>query len=67
MSDDGDDGKLGHVGGDADGQAVEYALRFEIMIYKVREDEYVLDVQRLEGELFLFLDVCGRLLGDMRL
>lgn len=35
-------------------------------MYKLREEEYALDVQRLEGDVPMFLDVAGRLLGDMR-
>ena len=67
---DSDRGSLHGGGGggeeDGDGQAVQYVLKFEATLYKAREEEYVLDVQRLEGELFIFTDVCGRLLADLR-
>ena len=32
-----------------------------------QEDRYILDIQRLEGDLMSFFDVCGRLLGELRL
>ncbi|KXZ45443.1 hypothetical protein GPECTOR_54g184 [Gonium pectorale] len=44
-----------------------FTLRFECQMYKVRDDEYVIDIQRVGGELFLFMDVCGRLLADLRI
>ncbi len=50
----------------AGSQEVEYDLKFETGMYKVREDEYVIDVQRLQGELFIFMDVCGRVLSEIR-
>ncbi|MEW5318425.1 MAG: hypothetical protein WDW38_009648 [Sanguina aurantia] len=50
--------------GNADGEVV---LKFETHMYKVREDEYVIDIQRIRGELFLFMDTCGRILSDIHL
>jgi len=50
----------------ADGQSVEYLIKFEMQMYKMRDEEYAIDVQRLEGELLIFMDVCGRLLGEIR-
>lgn len=44
----------------------ECTVKFEAQMYKVREEEYVIDIQRLEGELYLFMDVCGRVLSDFR-
>lgn len=34
---------------------------------QVRDDEYVIDVQRLDGELFIFMDAAGKLLSELRL
>jgi len=45
---------------------VEAELKFECQMYKIREDEYMIDIQRLTGDLFLYMDVAGRLLNQMR-
>ncbi|PNW84016.1 hypothetical protein CHLRE_04g211600v5 [Chlamydomonas reinhardtii] len=50
--------------GDAE---THYVTRFECQMYKVRDDEYVIDIQRVDGELFLFMDVVGRVLTDLRM
>jgi 5'-AMP-activated protein kinase catalytic alpha subunit len=52
--------------GGGGGQAVDYLVKFECQLYKIRDDEYAVDVQRLEGDIPVFLDVCGRVLGDLR-
>ncbi|MEW5301429.1 MAG: hypothetical protein WDW36_004289 [Sanguina aurantia] len=57
------DGKASSLG-NAEGEVV---LKFETHMYKVREDEYVIDIQRIRGELFLFMDTCGRILSDIHL
>lgn len=36
-------------------------VKFEIQIYKLRPGCYVVDMQRLEGHVYHFLDVCGEL------
>lgn len=72
MSDDGDSGKLpdacdglDNTGQDQQG-VIEHVLRFEAQMYKVRDEEYVIDIQRIEGEILLFMDVCGKILADIR-
>ncbi|KAL3640546.1 SNF1-related protein kinase catalytic subunit alpha kin10 [Castilleja foliolosa] len=35
------------------------ALKFEMQLYKTSDMEYVLDIQRLSGPVFLFLDFCA--------
>ncbi|KAG2426687.1 hypothetical protein HXX76_012997 [Chlamydomonas incerta] len=50
--------------GDAE---THFTMRFECQMYKVRDDEYVIDIQRVDGELFLFMDVVGRVLTDLRM
>ncbi|KAG6404004.1 hypothetical protein SASPL_136238 [Salvia splendens] len=35
------------------------AVKFEIQLYKTSEVEYVLDLQRLSGPVFIFLDLCA--------
>eukprot|EP00798_Chlamydomonas_sp_ICE-L_P002733 gene2733-12605_t len=34
-------------------------LKFECQMYKVRDDKYLIDVQRLTGDLLLFMDMVG--------
>ncbi|GBF87975.1 snf1-related kinase [Raphidocelis subcapitata] len=53
-------------GGGGGGTDVDYLIRFECQLYRLREEEYAVDVQRLEGDQAIFLDVCGRVLGEMR-
>mmetsp|Transcript_16451 Transcript_16451/g.41028 ORF Transcript_16451/g.41028 Transcript_16451/m.41028 type:complete len:464 (-) Transcript_16451:952-2343(-) len=72
MSDDVDEERLegmdatGPGGTPSSGGATEIELKFECQMYKVRDDEYMIDVQRICGDLFLYMDVTGRLLADMR-
>ncbi len=45
----------------------ERIVKFEAQLYKSRDgSEYVLDFQRLQGELFLFVDLCSGLLSSIR-
>jgi hypothetical protein len=94
----GGDGVFGGQQQQQQGPPLEYCLKFETQMYKIREDEYSFDIQvrvgrvrrccaavtlrprlsadmlclcvcvlqRLDGELLLFMDVCGRLLADIR-
>lgn len=41
-------------------------VKFEAMLYKARDDEFVLDVQRLAGDMYVFMDVCGRMMVELR-
>ena len=36
-------------------------------LYRVREEKYVLDLQRLEGDAFFWLDLCAALLTEISL
>ncbi|BDA43258.1 Serine/threonine protein kinase OSK3 [Coccomyxa sp. Obi] len=45
--------------------STERVLKFELQMYKMRDGEYCIDIQRLIGELFLFMDLCGGLLGRL--
>lgn len=40
-------------------------VKFETQLYKITEGEYVIDLQRVEGEQYAFMDVCGRVLSDL--
>lgn len=42
-------------------------IKFEVQIYKVREGEYLVDFQRIAGDLFLYLDVCADVLFSLRI
>jgi 5'-AMP-activated protein kinase catalytic alpha subunit len=57
-----------HATGDGQGRqppgGVE--IKFECQMYKVRDDEYMIDIQRLSGDLFLYLELVGRVMTEMR-
>jgi hypothetical protein len=38
-----------------------HTVKFEIQIYKLRPGCYVIDMQRLEGHVYHYLDLCGEL------
>ncbi|CAM6041827.1 unnamed protein product [Sphagnum compactum] len=40
-------------------------VKFEVQLYKMREEKYMLDLQRIEGSYFLFLDICTSLLSEL--
>lgn len=41
-------------------------VKFEVQIYRMKTHQYVIDVQRLEGHLYLYLDLTSDLLSIMR-
>eukprot|EP00232_Nephroselmis_pyriformis_P004979 CAMPEP_0182903420 /NCGR_PEP_ID=MMETSP0034_2-20130328/31260_1 /TAXON_ID=156128 /ORGANISM="Nephroselmis pyriformis, Strain CCMP717" /LENGTH=515 /DNA_ID=CAMNT_0025038291 /DNA_START=214 /DNA_END=1761 /DNA_ORIENTATION=+ len=41
-------------------------LKFELQLYKMRDEKYLLDLQKVDGELFLFLDFCAMMLQELR-
>ncbi|XP_076942814.1 SNF1-related protein kinase catalytic subunit alpha KIN10-like [Bidens hawaiensis] len=41
-------------------------VKFEVQLYKTREDKYLLDLQRIQGPQFLFLDLCAAFLAQLR-
>ncbi|KAG6529738.1 hypothetical protein ZIOFF_011952 [Zingiber officinale] len=41
-------------------------VKFEMQIYKTREDKYLLDLQRVTGPQLLFLDLCASFLTQLR-
>ncbi|KAI3704739.1 hypothetical protein L1987_74966 [Smallanthus sonchifolius] len=41
-------------------------VKFELQIYKIREEKYLLDLQRVNGPQFLFLELCGSFLAQLR-
>ncbi|ONK79804.1 uncharacterized protein A4U43_C01F10240 [Asparagus officinalis] len=42
------------------------AVKFEVQLYKTREDKYLLDLQRVNGPQLLFLDLCAAFLAQLR-
>jgi 5'-AMP-activated protein kinase catalytic alpha subunit len=41
-------------------------LKFEVQLFKLREEKYMLDLQRLEGPTYLFADLCSAFLAELR-
>jgi len=41
-------------------------MKFEFQVYRTREGEYTLDVQRLEGGLLLFLTLTSEIMANLR-
>jgi hypothetical protein len=42
-------------------------IKFEVQVYRIKTHQYLIDVQRLEGHLYLYLDLCGELLSVLRM
>lgn len=42
-------------------------IKFEVQVYRIKTHQYLVDVQRLEGHLYLYLDLCGDLLSILRM
>ncbi|OVA06747.1 Ubiquitin-associated domain/translation elongation factor EF-Ts [Macleaya cordata] len=41
-------------------------VKFEVQLYKTREEKYLLDLQRVTGPQLLFLDLCADFLAQLR-
>nr|AFN89137.1 sucrose non-fermenting 1 [Mesembryanthemum crystallinum] len=41
-------------------------VKFEVQLYKTREEKYLLDLQRVQGPQMLFLDLCAAFLAQLR-
>ncbi|CAK9193583.1 unnamed protein product [Sphagnum troendelagicum] len=50
-----DDNKLGD----------QFLVRFEIQLFRIREGKYLLDLQRVGGPSFLFLELCSSFLTEV--
>ncbi|KAK1275755.1 SNF1-related protein kinase catalytic subunit alpha KIN10 [Acorus gramineus] len=42
------------------------AIKFELQLYKKRDEKYLLDLQRVQGPQLLFLDLCAAFLTQLR-
>jgi len=47
--------------------ADEVVLKFECQMYKARDDEYLIDIQRLQGDVFIFLEAVSKIIVEMRM
>ncbi|XVE68194.1 hypothetical protein DITRI_Ditri09bG0049000 [Diplodiscus trichospermus] len=41
-------------------------VKFEVQLYITREEKYLLDLRRLQGPKFLFLEICAAFLAQLR-
>ncbi|KAI5019889.1 hypothetical protein ZWY2020_044777 [Hordeum vulgare] len=48
------------------GDKSTHIVKFEIQLYKTRDDKYLLDLQRVSGPQLLFLDLCSAFLTQLR-
>lgn len=46
------------------GTTSDNAVKFEMQLYKDREEKYLLDLQRVNGPPLLFLEICASLLAE---
>ncbi|KAK7295412.1 hypothetical protein RJT34_18319 [Clitoria ternatea] len=49
-----------------DAVSTSNVVKFEVQLYKTRDDKYLLDLQRVQGPQFLFLDLCAAFLAQLR-
>lgn len=47
-------------------KAEEMVIKFEVQLYRVRNEEYVVDCQRVDGDIFAATDFCGSFLAEMK-
>mmetsp|Transcript_43989 Transcript_43989/g.113929 ORF Transcript_43989/g.113929 Transcript_43989/m.113929 type:complete len:517 (+) Transcript_43989:331-1881(+) len=52
---------------DQDIAASPRMIKLEVQLYKSRDGDCLMDIQRLHGDLFLYIDLCWRLLGQLRI
>ncbi|XP_024370886.1 SNF1-related protein kinase catalytic subunit alpha KIN11 isoform X1 [Physcomitrium patens] len=42
-----------------------FVVKFQLQLYKTRERKYLLDIQRIDGPTFLFMDLCTAFLAEI--
>ena len=47
-------------------QQQKIQIKFEIQVYRDKNNRYVLDIQRLQGHMYTFLDVVTAIFGDLQ-
>ncbi|KGN50804.2 SNF1-related protein kinase catalytic subunit alpha KIN10-like isoform X2 [Cucumis sativus] len=45
---------------------LQNVVKFEVQLYKVQEERYLLDLQRIQGPQFLFLNLCATFISQLR-
>ena len=56
-----------HGGGIDPSMAVRCKVKAGLQLYKIREDLYLLDIRKVDGDVLPFMDVCCALLSELRL
>ncbi|KAK4752859.1 hypothetical protein SAY87_021657 [Trapa incisa] len=51
---------------ESDAPKTRNVVKFEVQLYKTTEEKYLLDLQRVQGPQFLFLDLCAAFLAQLR-
>ncbi|KAF7842785.1 SNF1-related protein kinase catalytic subunit alpha KIN10 isoform X2 [Senna tora] len=51
---------------ESDAGSKSNVVKFEVQLYKTKEEKYLLDLQRVQGPQFLFLDLCAAFLQQLR-
>eukprot|EP00798_Chlamydomonas_sp_ICE-L_P031350 gene31350-6506_t len=41
-------------------------VKFECQLYKKKDDKYLVDIQRLSGDLLLYMDILGQITAELR-
>eukprot|EP00262_Sarcandra_glabra_P004072 TRINITY_DN1505_c0_g1_i1.p1 TRINITY_DN1505_c0_g1~~TRINITY_DN1505_c0_g1_i1.p1 ORF type:complete len:511 (-),score=69.23 TRINITY_DN1505_c0_g1_i1:299-1831(-) len=59
-------GKSAIIGIDEVGIRSQNTVKFEMQLYKAREEKYLLDLQRVHGPPMLFLEICVAFLAQLR-
>jgi hypothetical protein len=54
---------------DKEGRAVDPAqvVKLGLQVYRTPRGQYVVDIQKLFGQTFTFLDFCSRIVTDLKL
>ena len=47
--------------------AVRCKVKAGLQLYKIREDLYLLDIRKVDGDVLPFMDVCSLLLSELKL
>mmetsp|Transcript_6363 Transcript_6363/g.12098 ORF Transcript_6363/g.12098 Transcript_6363/m.12098 type:complete len:496 (+) Transcript_6363:583-2070(+) len=45
----------------------EVVLKFEVQVYRLKEEKYMVDIQRLDGPLYCYLDLIDRVVAELKL
>ncbi|CAH1437601.1 unnamed protein product [Lactuca virosa] len=62
----GDESTIVDAAADTASSTSPNVVKFEVQLYKTREEKYLLDLQRVNGPQFLFLELCAAFLAQLR-